>query len=123
MNIDIINHVKGESQFVDDIMTPDNLLYASVAYSKIAHGKILKLDISNSKQIKGVKAIFTAEDIPGKNQIGGIIEDEELLSSKKVEFIGQPLALVIAEEKSVVNKAINKIKIDYKELPAITDSA
>ncbi len=121
-NIDIINHVKGESQFVDDIITPENILYASVAYSNIANGKILKLDVSNSKSVQGVKAIFTAEEIPGRNQIGGIIEDEELLASGKVEFIGQPVALVVAEKKSIANEAVKKIKIDYKELPAITDS-
>ena len=79
-NIDIINHVKGESQFVDDISTPANILYASVVYSKIANGKILKLDTSNAKRIHGVKVVLTAAGIPGENQIGGIIEDEELLN-------------------------------------------
>jgi len=120
-NIDIINHVKGESQFVDDICTPANILYASVAYSKIANGKILKLDTRNAKQLDGVNIVLTAEDIPGRNQIGGIIEDEELLASGKVEFIGQPVALVVADKKSIANEAVKKIKIDYKELPAITD--
>ncbi|RKY91689.1 MAG: xanthine dehydrogenase, partial [Ignavibacteriae bacterium] len=79
-NIDIINHVKGESQFVDDINTPGNILYTSVAYSKMAHGKILKLDTNAAKRIQGVKIVITAEEIPGRNQIGGIIEDEELLA-------------------------------------------
>jgi len=120
-NTDIINHVKGESQFIDDIVAPENILYASVAYSKIANGKILELDTSTAKRLYGVKDVFTAEDTPGRNQIGGIIEDEELLASGKVEFIGQPVALVVADEKSFANKAASKIKIDCKELPAITD--
>lgn len=120
-NIDVINHVKGESQFVDDIITPGNILYASVAYSTIANGKILKLDAGNAKRVQGVKVVLTADDIPGKNQIGGIIEDEELLASGKVEFIGQPVALLVADKKSIANEAAKKIKIDYKELPAITD--
>ncbi|NNG26974.1 MAG: molybdopterin-dependent oxidoreductase, partial [Ignavibacteriaceae bacterium] len=120
-NIDIINHVKGESQFVDDIVAPENILYASVAYSKIANGKILELDTNAAKRLYGVKDVFTAEDIPGRNQIGGIIEDEELLACGKVEFIGQPVALVVADKKSFANKAASKIKIDCKELPAITD--
>jgi xanthine dehydrogenase large subunit len=120
-NIDIINHVKGESQFVDDINTPGNILYASVAYSKIANGKILKLDTNAAKRVHGVKVVLTAKEIPGKNQIGGIIEDEELLASGNVEFIGQPVALVVAGEKSIANEAANKIKIDCKEIPAITD--
>ena len=57
-NIDIINHVKGESQFVDDITTPENILYASVVYSKIANGKIIKLDTKIAKQVEGVKAVI-----------------------------------------------------------------
>ncbi len=120
-NIDIINHVKGESQFVDDINTPGNILYASVAYSKIANGKILKLDTNAAKRVHGVKVVLTAKEIPGKNQIGGIIEDEELLASGNIEFIGQPVALVVAGEKSIANEAAKKIKIDCKEIPAITD--
>ncbi len=120
-NIDIINHVKGESQFVDDINIPGNILYASVTCSKIANGKIIKLDTNTAKRVQGVKVVITAEEIPGRNQIGGIIEDEELLASGKVEFIGQPVALVVVDKKSIANEAAKKIKIDYKELPAITD--
>ncbi len=120
-NTDIINHVRGESLFVDDINPPEGILFASVLYSKIAHGKILNVNKNNAKKLDGVKIVLTAEDIPGKNQIGGMIEDEELLASKKVEFIGQPVALVVAEKKSIANKAKSKIKIEYKELPAITD--
>lgn len=121
-NYDIERHVKGESQFVDDIITPDGLLYASVCYSEVAHGKILNIDFTDAEKINGVKGIFTAKDIPGKNQIGNIIPDEVLLAEDEVEFIGQPVAVVVADDQLIANEAAGKIKIDIEILPVITDA-
>ncbi len=120
-NIDIINHVKGESQFVDDILVPEGLLYASVSYSKIAHGELININIKDAIKIKGVRGIFTAKDIPGENQIGGIVPDEELFATDRVEFIGQPIAIVVADNNLIAMEAARKIEIEVKELPVITD--
>ena len=120
-NYDIERHVKGESQFVDDILVPEGLLYASVCYSKIAHGELLNINIKDAVKIKGVKGIYTARDIPGENQIGGIITDEELLAANKVDFIGQPIAIVVADSKLIAMEAARKIEIEVKELPVISD--
>ncbi|MCZ6704086.1 MAG: xanthine dehydrogenase, partial [Ignavibacteria bacterium] len=84
-NYDTIRHVKGESQFVDDILVPEGLLYAAVSSSEVAHGEIINIDISEALKVEGVKIILTAKDIPGENQIGGIIPDEELFASDKVD--------------------------------------
>ena len=120
-NYDIERHVTGESQFVDDIITPEGLLYASVCYSGKAHGEILNIDLSEAKKISCVKAIFTSKDIPGENQIGGIIPDEVLLAENEVEFIGQPVAIVVADDQLTAKEAASKIAVKYKELPVITD--
>ncbi|MCH9029880.1 MAG: xanthine dehydrogenase, partial [Bacteroidetes bacterium] len=80
-NYDTIRHVKGESQFVDDILVPEGLLYASVSYSKIAHGELKNINIKEAIKFKSVRGIFTAKDIPGENQIGGIVPDEELFAT------------------------------------------
>jgi xanthine dehydrogenase large subunit len=120
-NYDIERHVKGESQFVDDILVPEGLLYASVCYSKIAHGELLNINIKDAEKIKGVSGVFTAGDIPGENQIGGIVPDEELFATDKVEFIGQPIAIVVAESNLISMEAARKIESKVKELPVITD--
>src|SRR5664280_532807 len=96
-NYDSEKHVKGESQFVDDILTPAGLLHIIVFASSVAHGKIIKLDYSEALKSIGVAGIITAKDIPGENQIGGIIQDETLLAEEYVHFIGQPIALVVAD--------------------------
>lgn len=121
MNYDSIKHVRGESKFIDDLSTPDGLLHAFPFCSSIAHGKILKIDLDDALKIDGVVKIITKEDIPGENQIGGIIQDEELFASSEVHFVGQPIALVVAKNKFIARKAAQLIKIDYKELPAIID--
>jgi xanthine dehydrogenase large subunit len=121
-NYDINRHVRGESQFVDDINPPEGLLYAAVCYSEKAHGEILKIDTSKAEKVKGIKLILTAKDIPGENQIGGIVPDEELLAKNKVEFIGQPIAVVVAENYLSAKKAARLIKVKIKDLPVIIDA-
>ncbi len=118
---DIIQHVKGESQFIDDLNVPEGTLFASVFYSPHAHGKIRSLDLSIAGSVKGVKGIFTYRDIPGINQIGGIIHDEPLLAEDEVHFIGMPVAIVVADSKFTAKEAAGKIKIDIDPLEIITD--
>ncbi|MCZ6702824.1 MAG: molybdopterin-dependent oxidoreductase, partial [Ignavibacteria bacterium] len=120
-NYDFISHVKGESQFVDDLLTPKGTLYASVYYSELAHGELLSVDSSEAALVKGVKGIFTAKDIPGENQIGGIVPDEELLAEDKVEFIGQPIAVVVADSLLNAREGARKFKAEIKQLKVITD--
>ncbi|MEO8447164.1 MAG: molybdopterin cofactor-binding domain-containing protein [bacterium] len=120
-NYDIIQHVRGESQFIDDVNVPHGTFYAHVFYSPVAHGKILSLDLEYAASMKGVKRILTYKDIPGQNQIGGIIPDEPLLAENEVHFIGMPIAIVIAESKFIAKEASKNIKIEIEPLPVITD--
>ncbi|MCG3226613.1 MAG: molybdopterin-dependent oxidoreductase [Candidatus Heimdallarchaeota archaeon] len=121
MNDLIPPHTRGESVFVDDIPEPNNMLQVAVFVSDIPHGKIKSLDISKAEKGKGVIRVITAKDIPGENQLGRIIQDEELLAKEKVDFIGQPIAVIYAETKEQANKARNLITIEYEELQAIFD--
>lgn len=121
-NYDYNKHVRGESLFVDDLPTPSGMLYASVFYSPVAHGKILNLNITGALTSEGVERVITAKDIPGENQIGGIIQDENLLAENEVHFIGHPIAIVVADTQLHARDAAKKIKIVIEELPAITDA-
>jgi xanthine dehydrogenase large subunit len=118
---DSIQHVKGESKFVDDIPAPEGTLFASVYYSPIAHGKIKKLDFSNAIKVEEVISVISAADILGENQIGGIILDEELFASENVHYVGQPIALVIANDKFAAIKAAKLIDAKFEKLPPIFD--
>ena len=120
-NIDSYTHVRGESVYLDDIPVVNGTLFASVFDSPVAHGKIKSLDISEAVKMPGVIRIFTAADIPGENQIGGIIPDEELLAVTHVHFCGMPIALVVATSDEAAKAAVKKIKVEIEALPVITD--
>ena len=119
-NIDAFGHVRGESLFIDDIIVKQNTLFALVFDSPKAHGRIKKLKISKAEKIEGVVKIFTCKDIPGENQIGGILPDEPLLAESEVHFVGQPIALIIATSERSAKKARASIEIEIDELPIIT---
>ena len=94
-NIDAANHVTGKSVYVDDIPVMEGMLFVKVFDSPIAHGIIKKLDYTIAEQMPGILKIFSYKDIPGENQIGGIIPDEPLLADKEVHYCGQPVLLVV----------------------------
>ena len=119
-NIDSFGHVRGESLFLDDIIPQQNTLFGLVFDSPKAHGILKKLDISKAEAIEGVIKIFTHKDIPGENQIGGIIPDEPLLAENEVHFLGQPIAFIVAVSESIAKEARTLIKIEIDALPVIT---
>jgi xanthine dehydrogenase large subunit len=84
-NIDSKNHVTGKSVYVDDILVQTGTLYGAIFGSPKAHGKIINIDFSEAESLDGVERIFTFKDIQGRNQIGGIIEDEMLFAENEVQ--------------------------------------
>ena len=120
-HIDAVSHTRGESQYVDDMPQPSEMLYAAVFSSPVMHGKIMSLNVQDACSMDGIVAVLTSKDIPGENQIGPIIQDEELLASAEVCYVGQPVALVIGTSPEIARKGVRKITIDVEQLPAITD--
>ena len=120
-NLDSFTHTRGESIYLDDIPETIGTLYGSVFGSPMAHGKIIKLDLTDAIAMDGVIRIFTYKDIPGKNQIGGIVPDEPLLAEDEVHFNGMPVAFVVATSTEIAAAAVKKIKIEIEGLPVVTN--
>ena len=120
-NTDAPAHVTGKSLYVDDIPAMEGMLYLKIVDSPVAHGKIKTVDFAAAEQVDGVVRIFSYKDIPGENQIGGIIADEPLLADHEVHFCGQPILIVAAENEEAAEEAIHKIKLEVEALPVITD--
>lgn len=121
LNIDAKSHVRGESIYLDDIPLLEGTLFACVYDSPIAHGKLKSVDISEAEKCAGVVKIILAKDIIGRNEIGGIIEDEPLLADTYVHFCGMPIAIVVAETDEQARHAAKKITADIEPLEVITD--
>ena len=118
-NTDTYRHLRGESVYLDDIPEVFGTLHALVYDSPIAHGKIKSVDYSEAEKLPGVIRIITYKDIPGENQIGAIIQDEELFAEDEVHFIGEPIALIVAESERITRDAKKLIIVEFEELPAI----
>ncbi|WP_417198633.1 xanthine dehydrogenase molybdopterin binding subunit [Bizionia sp.] len=119
-NRDSYTHVRGESLYVDDVNIRQGTFHAVVFDSPKAHGKIISIDYSKAEALEGVERIFTYKDIPGINEIGGIIADEPLFAEDEVHFWGMPIALIVAENEFIARQARQLIAIEIEELPVIT---
>ncbi len=108
-----IQHVTGEAVYIDDIPVDDRLLVGHVVYSKYARANIKSFDLSEAKKIPGVHAVLCYKDIPGENQMGPVIKDEPCLAEGEVNFIGQAIFLIAAENGNICRQAEEKIKINY----------
>lgn len=113
-------HVTGKSDYVDDVAPPAGLLHAAVFGSPVAHGVLNSIDVQKAKELEGVVAVFTFSDIPGTPYFGPVVQDEPLFADKKVFFIGQPIALIVAESPETAAKAVKLCSAEIEELPAIT---
>src|SRR5690606_25781927 len=112
-------HVSGESVFIDDTPFARNELIVDFFGSPVAHGKIKSIDLSEAKKIEGIAGLFTAKDIDGINKFGPIIQDEHLLAEESVHFMGEPIAIIAAENRKAAWLARKAIKIEIEELPPV----
>jgi xanthine dehydrogenase large subunit len=112
-------HVLGEATYTDDIPEVQGTLHAALGLSQKAHANIRSIDFAAVKASPGVVAVFTAQDIPGTNDCGPILHDDPILADGKVEYVGQPIFVVVADTHDNARRAARKAAIDYEELPAI----
>jgi len=114
-------HVTGQATYTDDIPELRGTLYAALVLSPVAHGELIGEGIDRAALLAqhGVVAVFTSRDIPGENNCGPIIHDDPFLAAGKVEFLGQPVAVVVARSMLYAREAAMKAKVSVKELPAI----
>lgn len=115
---DAIPKVTGRAVYAGDLHMP-GMLVGKVLLSTHPHALIKSIDITAAEAIPGVKAVLTARDIPGENVFGIAIPDQQVLAEQKVRFIGEPVALIAAEDPFVAEQAVNKIRVEYEPLPAI----
>ena len=112
-------HVSGSAQYTDDIPTPENTLHLVFGLSEIAHGRIVKTDLTDVKSASGVSCVLMAKDIPGKNDISPSPFPEPLLSDGTLNYIGQPIFICAATSHLLARRAAKLAKIKYQKKKAI----
>ncbi|MCP4181665.1 MAG: xanthine dehydrogenase family protein molybdopterin-binding subunit [bacterium] len=116
--IDAAGKVTGETKFVADLFI-ENMKYGVVLRSTHHHANIKNVDVTGAISLTGVVDIVTNKDIPGKKIYGVIIPDRPVLASDKVRFIGEPIAIVVADSYDIAFMAMKKINVDYEKLPSV----
>src|SRR5215471_14795508 len=122
--------VTGQGSFVDDLRLPD-MLHALVLRSPHAHARILSLDAAPARALPGVAAVLTASDIAGAvrdipprptRELEGMqVPEHPVLARDKVCYVGQPVAIVVAQDPYVARDAVEVIAVHYAPLPAVID--
>ncbi|MBS3906005.1 MAG: xanthine dehydrogenase family protein molybdopterin-binding subunit [Syntrophaceae bacterium] len=117
--IDANEKARGVAEFVSDLQFP-GMLYGKILRSPHPHARILHIDPSKARSLKGVKAIVTADDTP-KIPFGPRTEDWNIFAVEKVRFIGDEVAAVAAIDEDTAEEALDLIRVEYEELPSVFD--
>ena len=111
-------HVSGEAPYTDDLLEARGTLHGAFGLSERAHARIKAMDLAPVRAAPGVVAVLTAADIPGENNVGPILHDDPILAAEEVQYIGQPIFMVVAETVDQARRAARLATIEYEELPA-----
>jgi xanthine dehydrogenase large subunit len=114
-------HVSGRALYADDIPLPANTLHAAFGLSSIAHGRIRTMDLGAVLEYPGVVAVALAADVPGENNYGSAVHDDPIFAPDLVQYVGQPLFAVAADNYTTARKAARRAGVEYEPLPAILD--
>jgi xanthine dehydrogenase large subunit len=113
-------HVSGRATYTDDIPTVAGTLHAALGLSQKAHAKIVSISFAKVRATPGVIAVFTADDIPGHNDCAPIVKgDDPILADGIVQYVGQPMFIVVATSHDVARLAARRAEVVYEELPAV----
>lgn len=125
-----LRFLRGRGQYVDDV-PPEGALYAAILRSSVAHGRIRSIDTSAAKRKPGVRGVFTAADV---GAVPVITMRQELLAefkpyqqpviaNCKVRYVGEPIAIVVADTPALAEDALEAIELDIEALPVVAGRA
>src|SRR5258707_14455485 len=109
--------VTGAARYVDDMVLP-GMLYGATVRSSVARGKIRKISFDAALSWKDF-VVVTAKDIPGKNCISLILDDQPCLASETVNHPEEPILLLAHADRHKLRKAVDAVSIEYEPLPSV----
>ena len=112
--------VQGTFQYASDLWQ-DAMLHGATLRSPHPHARIVSIDTSKARAIPGVRAVLTHADLPTEEPFGLMKSDQDPLARTRVRFIGDPVALVAADDARTARDALKLIAVSYEKLPPITD--
>ncbi len=121
--------ITGQGTFTDNLKLP-GMVYAFIVRSPHAHARIRKIDVSKAKAHPGVVAVFTGRDMQaakvaslptGWLHPGIKIPPHPPMAVDRVNYVGDAVAVVLAEDRYIARDAADLVRVDYEALPAVVD--
>ncbi len=123
--VDGRQRVTGTIDYAINIEKP-GMLHAKVVRSPYAHAKIVEIDTDWAEDVEGVVKIITAADFKNQDEMtpvfGAVLKDQLICADEKVRYIGDIVAIVVAETLEQAEEAALLVDVDYEELPAVFDA-
>jgi len=118
--IEVVDKTLGNALYADDLHLPGMLLGSAVR-SAYPRAKVLSIDTSAAKALPGVVAVFTAGDVPGAKKIGHLVQDYDVMipTGSITHFLGDAIALVVAESAAALDAGKAAVKVEYEPLTPI----
>ncbi len=112
--------VSGRALYVSDLKLP-HMLHAKILRSPYPHARIVHIDAERARRLRGVKVVLTGADTPRPIGAIGAHKDEHILAVDKVRHVGEEVVAVAAVDENTALDALELIRVDYEELPAVFD--
>ncbi|MGY3564267.1 CO/xanthine dehydrogenase Mo-binding subunit [Bradyrhizobium sp. USDA 4463] len=116
---DLIEKVTGRAEYVTDLAIP-GMLHGFVVRSPAIHARIVSIDTSAARSVDGVVDVLTGDDVASFGRWGVVLKDRPILATDRVRYVGEPVAVVIAETIEIAQNAAELVDVEYDELPRAT---
>ncbi len=114
-----LEKVTGTTQYAADLAVP-NALWSKVLRSPFPHARLVRVDTSKAKELRGIHAVLCGSDLP-PILTGLRMKDMPILAQERVRFVGEPVAAVAAESPDIAEEALGLIDVQYEEINAVYD--
>src|SRR5919204_3519404 len=118
----------GRGRYVDDVSLP-GMLHAAFLRSPHPHARLTRIDVEAAKSLPGVVAVLTGADMPRLTRpmtihtLPGYRSPQFFpLATDRVRFVGDPVAMVVADSRYIAEDALDLVEVDYEPLPPVTDA-
>lgn len=112
--------IRGEFEFAPDLTEP-GMLWGATLRSPHAHARIVRVDLNAAKAMAGVHAVLGGWDVPD-NHYGAIVRDSPVLADEVATYVGEPIALVAADDPEIARRALEAIVVEYEVLDPLVDA-
>jgi len=118
-----LKHATGQALYIDDMPEPPGTLHGALVLSAVACGRLVWLDAGVASALPGVVAVLGPRDIPGRNDVAAIGQNEPLFAVDRIDFVGQTLAMVVAESLDAARAAAAQVVVEIEAGEPILDIA